>query len=501
MEKKLAQLKEKMRVVEDLELINELLNWDQSTYMPPGGAPARGRQSALIAEIRQEKIIDPEIGRLLDTLEPWAETLPYDSDDASFVRVTRRVYDAAVKIPPALIGELYSHSSESYQKWTVARPNNDFKTMQPYLEKTLDLSRKLADCFPGYEHIADPLIDFQDYGMKASDIKEIFAQLRAELVPLVEAILEKEPVDNRVLFQEFPIDKQEALGVEIIKDFGYDFERGRQDTTHHPFMTKFSLGDVRITSRFNRNDLGDGLFSTLHESGHAMYELGIDPKFEASPLGIGASAGVHESQSRLWENLVGRSKPFWSHYLPLAQKYFPDQLGSVSVDEFYKAVNKVSRSLIRTDADEVTYNLHVMLRFDLELALLEGSLEVRDLPEAWHERYQQDLGIHAPDDTDGVLQDVHWYIDVIGGVFQGYTLGNIMGGLFYQHALQDHPEIPDEVGMGRFGTLHSWMKENIYKHGYKFTASELIERISGGPLTIGPYMEYLRTKYSEIYGL
>ncbi len=501
MEKKLAQLKEKMRVVEDLELINELLNWDQSTYMPPGGAPARGRQSALIAEIRQEKIIDPEIGRLLDHLEPWAETLSYDSDDASFVRATRRVYDVAVKIPTALIGELYGHFAESYQKWTVARPNNDFKTMQPYLEKTLDLSRKLADCFPGYEHIADPLIDFQDYGMKASDIKAIFAQLRAELVPLVEAIMDKEPVDNSVLFQEFPVDKQAALGVEIIKDFGYDFERGRQDTTHHPFMTKFSLGDVRITSRFNPNDLGDGLFSTLHESGHAMYELGIDPKFEASPLGVGVSAGVHESQSRLWENLVGRSKPFWSPYRPLAKKYFPDQLGSISVDEIYKAVNKVSRSLIRTDADEVTYNLHVMLRFDLELALLEGSLEIRDLPEAWHERYQQDLGIRAPDDKDGVLQDVHWYADVIGGVFQGYTLGNIMGGLFYKHALQAHPEIPDEVGMGQFDTLHNWMKQNIYQHGYKFTASELIERVSGGPLTIDPYMEYLRTKYSEIYGL
>jgi carboxypeptidase Taq len=501
MEKKLVELKEKMQVVEDLELVNSLLVWDQSTYMPPGGAPARGRQSAMLAQMQQEKLVDPEIGKLLDALEPWAETLPYDSDDASLIRVTRRVYDQAVKIPPALIGELYGHVAESYQKWTEARPNNDFKTMQPYLEKTLELSRRVADCFPGYEHIADPLIDFADYGMKASSVREIFSQLRAELVPLTEAILEKEPIDNSVLFQEYPEEQQESLGVEIIKDFGFDFERGRQDITHHPFMTKFSLGDVRITTRYANNDLGDGLFSTLHESGHGMYELGIKPEYEASPLGTGTSDGVHESQSRLWENIVGRSKAFWSHYLPKAQHYFPDQLGSVTVDEFYKAINKVSRSLIRVDADEVTYNLHVMLRFDLELALLEGSLEIKDLPDAWHDRYQKDLGLRAPDDSDGVLQDVHWYAGVIGGAFQGYTLGNIMGSLFYQHAMQAHPEIPDEIAQGKFATLHTWMKENIYQYGSKYTAPELIEKVTGGSLVITPYMDYLRTKYNEIYDL
>lgn len=501
MEKKLAELKEKMRVVEDLELINELLNWDQATYMPPGGAPARGRQSAMLAEMRQEKLVDPEIGRLLDALQPWTEGLPFDSDEAGFVRATRRVYEQAVRIPPALIGELYGHTAESYQKWTVARPKNDFKSMQPYLEKTLELSRRVADCFPGYEHIADPLIDFQDYGMKASSVREIFAQLRSQLVPLVGAILEQEPVDSSVLYKAYPIDQQEALGVKIIKDYGYDFERGRYDITHHPFMTKFSLGDVRITIRYNKNDLGEGLFSFLHEAGHAMYELGINQAYEASPLGIGASAGVHESQSRLWENIVGRSKAFWSHYLPVAQNYFPQQLGSTSVDEFYRAINKVSRSLIRTEADEVTYNLHVMLRFDLELALLEGSLEVKDLPEAWHARYQQDLGLRAPDDTDGVLQDVHWFAGTIGGMFQGYTLGNIIGGLFYQQALQAHPEIPGEIAQGRFNTLHSWLKDNIYQYGYKYTAPELIEKVTGGPLVIGPYIDYLKTKYAEIYGL
>ena len=501
MEEKLAELKQKMQVVTDLGAVNSLLSWDQSTYMPPGGAPARGRQSALIGQMSMEKLTDPEVGKLLDELEPWAERLDPDSDDAAFIRATRRNYDKMVRVPPELMGAFYAHVAESYQAWTEARPKNDFEAMAPYLEKTLEFSRKIADCFPGYDHIADPLIDFADYGMKAESVKAVFAELREELVPLVEAITAAEEVDNSVLFQQYPLEKQEAFGREIIVDFGYDFERGRQDLTHHPFMTKFSLGDVRITTRFDENDLGDGLFSTLHESGHAMYELGINPAYEASPLGGGTSSGVHESQSRLWENVVGRSKPFWSHYLPKAREYFPEQLGDVSLDEFYKAINKVSRSLIRVDADEVTYNLHVMIRFDLELALLEGSLAIKDLPEAWHARYEQDLGLRAPDDSDGVLQDVHWYAGPIGGAFQGYTLGNILCGLFYHHALQAHPDIPDEIGEGKFGTLHTWMKDNIYQFGSKYTAPELIEKVTGGPLEIGPYVDYLKTKYSDIYNL
>ena len=502
MENKLAELKKRMQVITDLGLINALLGWDQSTYMPPGGAPARGRQSALLGQMQQERMVDPEIGRLLDALEPWAETaLDEDSDDAAYIRATRRGYDKMVKIPPQLMGEFYGHIAGSYQLWTEARPNDDFESMMPMLEKTLEYSRKIADCFPGYDHIADPLIDFQDYGMKAADVQQVFAELREELVPLVEAILAAEAIDNSVLHKHYPIDKQEAFGKEIIAAFGYDFKRGRQDLTHHPFMTKFSLGDVRITTRFKENDLGDGLFSTTHESGHAMYELGINPEYEGGPLADGTSAGVHESQSRLWENMVSRSKPFWSYYLPRAREYFPEQLAGVSLDEFYKAINKVSRSLIRVDADEVTYNLHVMIRFDLELALLEGSLAIKDLPDAWNERYISDLGLRPHNDSDGVLQDVHWYAGPIGGVFQGYTLGNILCGLFYDQALQAHPEIPDEIGQGKFGTLHGWLKDNIYRYGSKYTAPELIEKVTGGPLRIGPYVAYLKSKYGEIYDL
>jgi carboxypeptidase Taq len=266
-------------------------------------------------------------------------------------------------------------------------------------------------------------------------------------------------------------------------------------------MTKFSLGDVRITTRVHEDDLGDALFSTLHESGHAMYEQGINMAYEGTPLANGTSSGVHESQSRLWENIVGRSRGFWEHFYPELQATFPNQLKSVPLDTFYRAINKVVPSLIRTDADEVTYNLHVLLRFDLELQLLEGALEVRDLAEAWHERYMNDLGVTAPSDSDGVLQDVHWYGIAIGGVFQGYTLGNILSALYYETALKAHPEIPAEINQGKFDTLHEWLRANIYTHGSKFTASELTERVTGGPLRLDPYIRYLKGKYAELYTL
>ena len=500
MEPKLNTLKTKLAEIDDLRNAANLLEWDQSTYMPAGGAAARGRQMATLQRIAQEKATADELGQLLDDLKPLESSLSFDDDDASLIRVARRDYERAVNIPPALAGAIAEHSATSYALWATARPNNDFASMQPALEKTLDLSRQLAACFE-YEHIADPLINFADYGMSAESVRTLFAELRAQLVPLVEAITEKDSADNSVLLQQFPQDKQRNFGEHIIKQFGYDFERGRQDLTLHPFMTKFSLGDVRITTRFSENDFGDGLFSTLHESGHAMYEQGINMAYEATPLADGTSAGIHESQSRLWENLVGRSRPFWEHYYPQAQAHFPDQLGNVPLDAFYRAINKVSRSLIRVDADEVTYNLHVMIRFDLELAMLEGSLAIKDLPEAWHARYQSDLGMRAPDDSDGVLQDVHWYAGLIGGSFQGYTLGNILSASFFNGAVEAHPAIPDQIAQGQFDTLHNWLKDNIYQHGTKYTAPELIERVTGSPLSIDAYMQYLRTKFGELYQL
>ena len=500
-EEKLQELKRRLLEVGDLNHIAAVLEWDQATYMPPGGAEARGRQSALMAQLAQEKFIDKEIGQLLDDLQPYADSLPYESDEASLIRVTRRDYEKAIKVPPAFVGELTEHMAQSYQTWSEARPENDFSKVRAGMEKTLDLSRQLADFFPGYEHLADPLIDFADYGMKASDIRSLFADLREQLVPIVRAITSQPPTDASVLHKHYPEAAQMAFGEEVVRLLGYDFTRGRIDKTHHPFMTKFSLGDVRITTRVKEHDFGDCLFSNMHEAGHAMYEQGIDMAYEGLPLGVGTSAGVHESQSRLWENIVGRSRNFWEYMYPTVQERFSDQLGDVPLETFYQAINKVEKSLIRTDADEVTYNLHVMMRFDFELQLLEGTLSVRDLPEAWHERFEQDFGIVPPDDKDGVLQDVHWYAGTIGGAFQGYTLGNILSAQFYNAALQAHPEIPDQMTQGQFDTLHGWLRENIYRHGSKFTAAEIVERATGSALTIDPYIEYLRSKYGTLYAL
>ncbi len=291
------------------------------------------------------------------------------------------------------------------------------------------------------------------------------------------------------------------FGRRVIERYGYNFNRGRQDKTLHPYMIRFSGNDVRITTRVDENKFDDALFGTLHEAGHALYELGIDPSLAGTPLAKGTSSGVHESQSRLWENQVGRSRPFWAYFYPQLQKTFPEQLGKTTEDEFYRALNKVTPSLIRVDADEVTYNLHVMIRFDLELALLEGKLAVKDLPEAWHARYEADLGLRAVDDRDGVMQDIHWYDGFIGGAFQGYTLGNIMSALFFEQALKAHPEILSEMGQGQFSTLRGWLEQHVYRHGRKFTADELVQRVTGDPLTIAPYIRYLQKKYEELYDI
>jgi carboxypeptidase Taq len=320
-------------------------------------------------------------------------------------------------------------------------------------------------------------------------------------VPLVQAITAQAPADDSCLRKHFPAAPQLAFGLEMAQRFGYDTERGRQDLTHHPFEIRFSIGDVRITTRVKEDFLGECVFSCLHEAGHAMYEQGVNWDYEGTTLARGTSSGVHESQSRLWENIVGRSRGFWEQFYPALQAHFPDQLNDVSLDTFYRAINKVEKSLIRTDADEVTYNLHVMLRFDLELAMLEGRLAIRDLPEAWNARYESDFGITPPDSRDGVMQDVHWFAGQIGGAFQGYTLGNILSAQFYDAALKAHPEIPAQISQGEFGTLHGWLKDNIYHHGRKFTASELVERVTGQPLSIAPYIHYLRTKYGELYAL
>ena len=501
MTEKLNELKSRIADVTDLRRVNSVLSWDQSTYMPPEGAAARGRQMATISKLAHEKFIDDKVGNLLNDL---SSEVGLSDDDAALVAVLKKDFDKAVRVPASFLAEFSSHAAASYQAWTEARAANDFPTMQPIVEKNLDLSRQYAQ-YLGYDssagHIADPLIDAGDEGMTVATVRPIFAALREELVPLVKAVAEQDAIDDSCILKFFPHDKQLAFGKRIAQDFGYDFDRGRLDLTYHPFCTTFSVNDVRITTRINDNDFGDCLFSVLHETGHGLYELGVSQSLEGTPLADGTSSGVHESQSRLWENIVGRSHGCWQHYFPILKDTFPDELAGVDLETFYKAINKVSPGLIRVDADELTYNLHVILRFELECQLLEGSVEIKDLPEIWHSRYESDLGVRAPSDVDGVLQDVHWYAGTIGGAFQGYTLGNILSAQFYDAAVAAQPSIPSDISKGEFQSLHRWLKDNIYQHGRKLTASEVTKQASGQDLNIDPYMSYLRGKYGALYSL
>ncbi len=499
-QEKLAELKERLLEISDLYSAADLLFWDQQTYMPEGGAVYRSRQLGALTRIAHEKAIDPKIGTMLDELQPYGESLEYDSDEASLIRLARRQYDNNTRVPADLLAKANQHFGDTYAAWTEARPANDFTRMIPYLEQTLEYSREFAQFFP-HDHIADPLIDISDYGMKAESIRTIFVELREALVPLVQAITSQDAPDDSFLHRTYPIDQQLAFGLNIGQQFGYALNNGRQDLSHHPFAVKISSGDVRITTRTKEDDLTEALFSTLHETGHALYEQGCADALDGTPLNQGTSSGVHESQSRLWENVIGRSHAFWEHYYVPLQAEFPEQLGEVALGAFYRAINRVQRSLIRTDADEVTYNLHVMIRFDLELQMLEGALTVKDLPDAWNARYKSDLGIEPPEDKDGVLQDVHWFSGFIGGAFQGYTLGNIMCLQFYDAALKAQPNIPADLQHGKFNTLHNWLKDNIYQHGSKFTADELLNRVTGSSLAIEPYIKYLRAKFGELYTL
>jgi carboxypeptidase Taq len=500
-EAKLAELKGRLVEISDLESAGSVLSWDHATYMPPGGAAARARQGALLSRIRHERLVAPALGKLLDDLMPYAEGLPHDSDEACLIRVASRDFEKAIRLPASYVARATALRSASYDDWTRARPANDFAAMQPHLERAVDLAREYAGYFAPYDHVADPLIDDAEEGMTAAMIIDLFSQLKKHLQPLAEAICAQTDPDD-CLQGFFDEAAQIEFNLSVVKRFGYDLERGRIDKTHHPFCSKFSSGDVRITTRVYENQFGPALFAAMHEAGHAMYEQGVAPEFDGTPLGSGASLGVHESQSRLWENLVGRGRPFWEYFYPLLRNAFFDQLRGIDIEVFYRAINKVQRSLIRTGADEVTYNLHIMMRFGLELELLEGRLRTKDLPEAWRARMEADLGIAPADDRDGCLQDVHWYGGgAFGGGFQSYTIGNILSAQFYDAATKAHPEIPDEIAKGAFGTLLGWLHTHLYRHGRKFVPGELIPRVAGAPMTIAPYINYLRKKYGEIYQL
>ena len=491
----LEEVRARLAELSDLQAAAALLRWDQATYMPEGGNAARGRQLATLERLAHARLTDPALARAIDRVKPTDDTT------ARLVRVTRRDIERAMKVPAAFVGAFAEHRAQLYDVWTRARPANDFAAVAPLLARSVEMSRQYADFFAPYEHVADPLIDLADPEMRTSTIRALFGELRRELVPLVDAILAAEPADASCLHAHYPEAAQLELGLALATKLGYDLARGRQDKTHHPFMTKFSLGDVRITTRVREDDLGEALFSTLHEAGHAMYEQNIDASFEATPLADGTSLGVHESQSRLWENLVGRSLAFWTGQYPRLVAEFPAQLGGVSLEAFYRAINRVERSAIRTAADEVTYCLHVIMRFDFELELLEGTLAVADLAEAWRARTERDLGVTVDSDADGCMQDVHWFDGYVGGAFQSYALGNLMSAQFFAAAVRAHPKIPDEITAGVFDTLRQWLATNIYVHGRARSAEEIVLAATGAPLSIRPYLDYLAGKYRPLFRL
>ena len=495
----LDQLKARMAEVSDLKAAAALLSWDQQTYMPSGGAAARAEQIATLEGLAHARFVSEEVGAWLEGAAAGTRDLSYESDGASLVRLTRRDYDKARRIPPALVEELARQTSLGMGTWVKARSQSDFGLFRSALQTILDLQRELADCLGYGERRYDALLDRYEPGMQSSDLERLFADLKGELVPLVQDISQKlESVQDGVLRQRFPIDKQTAFGLELAQEMGFDLSGGRQDQSVHPFCTSFSNRDVRITTRFDERFLPSALFGTLHETGHALYEQGVSSALERTPLSGGTSLGIHESQSRLWENLVGRSRGFWKFAYPRLQRTFPQELGGCSLETFYRAINRVEPSLIRVEADEVTYNLHIMLRYELESQLIDDNLPVTELPEAWNSKMRDYLGITPPNDALGVLQDIHWSHGLFG-YFPTYSLGNLISVQFYERASREIPTIPQDIERGEFSALLGWLRERVHCHGRKFMPAELVQRVTGEALRAEPFVHYLKAKYGEIY--
>jgi len=498
---KFKELKVLLGEISDLHAAAAVLGWDQQTYMPLDGAESRAMQLTTLAKKTHELFISDKIGQLLTDIEAKAGDLDYDSFEASLIRVTRRNYDRLKRLSPKLVAALAKATSLGDIAWRKAREKSDFSIFQPDLEKILDLTIQKAEALGYKERIYDALLYDFEPEMKTAQVEKLFNEMKVELIPLVKAISERQGVlDDSIFNQDFDIDKQWAFGIEVIKRLGFDFKHGRQDCSTHPFTTSFSTNDVRLTTRVYKDQFKVALSGSIHEAGHGMYEQGIDQAFNRTILRGGASTGVHESQSRLWENVVGRSMEFWTFWLPHLKKYFPNQLKDVDVESFYRAINKVSPSLIRVDADEATYNLHIFLRFEIENLMLEHKIKVKELPELWNLKMKEYFGICPTNDAEGVLQDIHWSMGGIG-YFPTYSLGNLLSVLFYNRALKDVPEIPGQIKEGNFIPLLNWMREKIYNEGAKYTPDELVKRVTGEPICTKPFLTYVQKKYTDIYGL
>jgi len=493
------RLRHLLAEISDLERANALLGWDQQTCMPPGGAEIRGAQMGTVGRIAHERATSKELGALIDRLRGESSSLDPDSDDARLVEVAARDFDKAIRVPSDYVEEMARVTAAAYQAWHEARQASRFALFQPHLEKVVDLLRRYVGFFPPADHPYDVLLDGYEPGMKTAEVQAIFEPLRGRQVALIKAVAAAEPVDDSFLHQPFDENVQWKFGVEVATKFGYDWNRGRQDKSPHPFTQAMGTGDVRITTRVDPGFLGTALFGTMHETGHALYGQGHAASLDRTPLSDGASLGIHESQSRLWENLVGRSLPFWRAFYPRLQELFP-QVRGVSLDRFYKGINRVRPSLIRVEADEATYNLHIMLRMEIEIGLLTGTLAVKDLPEAWNARMKDFLGLVPPDDAHGVLQDVHWSTGGMG-YFPTYALGNLLSAQLWEKIVQDIPNIETLASQARFAPLLDWLREKIHRHGRKFRPQELVRRVTGTGIDAGPYVHYLERKFGAIYGL
>jgi carboxypeptidase Taq len=477
-----------------------VLGWDERVNLPPAGAAFRGEQMALLARVGHEMSTDPAIGETLERLEQSDLVRDPLADAAVNIREIRRGYDRAVKLPKRLVEELARVTIQAQQAWQDARQNNQFPKFLPWLEQIVALKREEAQAVGYKVHPYDALLDEYEPGATAAEIETVFARLSAELVPLIESIgkSQRKP-DAEILKRDYPVELQKVFARSAAAAIGFDFAAGRIDVTTHPFCSGIGPGDCRITTRYNPRFFNESFFGTLHEAGHGIYEQGLDPERYGAPLGSFCSLGIHESQSRLWENQVGRGRPFWEHFFPRAGQLFIEALRGVAFDDFYFAINEVRPSFIRVEADEATYNLHIILRFQLELALLTGDLKPADLPGAWNEKFQKMFHLTVPDDRQGCLQDIHWSMGGLG-YFPTYTLGNLYAAQFMDQARSDLPGLDDDFRRGDFQRLKGWLNQKIHRPGRRWRANDLCQQVTGQPLSHVPLIQSLKRKYRELYG-
>jgi carboxypeptidase Taq len=490
----LAALRTRMAELSDLHGIGGLLAWDQQTMMPPGGAAACWEYGATLARVIHARETDPELGRLLDVLEAWTATEDPDGDDARLVVWARRDFEKATRVPADLAAEMTRAKAHGQLAWQEARAANDFGRFKDALAHQVELRHRYIECFDGHGHPYDVLLDDFEPGLTTAELRPLFAEIRDQLVPLVAAAGDAgQPRNDGVFHGDHPVDAQRIAILDVLEGMGYDPDSWRLDSALHPFASGIALTDVRLTTKYDEHDFGVALYSVLHEFGHGLYEAQVDPDLSRTTLDDPVSLGVHESQSRLWENVVGRSRPFCAWMAARLADRLP---AGTDAARLYRAVNTVQPSLIRIEADETTYNLHIVLRFELELALVEGSLEVADLPAAWDEGMERLLGIEVSGAADGVLQDVHWSAGLMG-YSPTYTLGNLIAAQLWERTTEDLPDLDAQLERGEFAPLHEWLREHVHRHGRKFPPRELLRRVTGDDLRTEPFLRYLRGKLAD----